>query len=278
MKKKKIAKKTSGKRKVVKRTNRKSHQIVEVRIKNEAQSTAMIPVDPLTPKDLGPEKDGSKYMIPKSWVSERQVLALVNKTNPKYILKRKGRGGGEWSYAPGWYFIKALNFSFGWNWDYEVVQEPTVMEVISLISAKIDQLWVTGKLTVKDNAGHSITKTQVGRADIKFMKGTRNPLDIGNDMKAAHTDALKKCASLLGIASDIYGKNESQEAGYTVIEDADKQSHAQDEEVVKVENGRVRIDHECVVCAAPISKAEAEFSTKIYGKALCRADQKNAKK
>ena len=34
------------------------------------------------------------------------------------------------------------------------------------------------------------------------------PLDLGNDLKAATTDALKKCASELGIASDIYAPNE----------------------------------------------------------------------
>ncbi len=272
--KKKIIKKKKAK-KIVKRINKKQTKVRPAQ--QTSETTAIVPVNPLTQKDLGPEKDGGKYMIPKSWVSERQVLALVNKTNPKYILKRPGKGGAEWSYAPGWYFVKALNFAFGWNWDYEKVQEPTVMEVISLISAQIDQLWVTGKLTVKDNDGHSITKTQVGRADIKFKKGTRIPLDIGNDLKAAHTDCLKKCASLLGIASDIYGKNESKEEGYTVVEDTDKQVHAKEEAVV-VENGKIRIDYECVECAQPITKAEAEFSTKIYGKALCRADQKNNKK
>ena len=36
-------------------------------------------------------------------------------------------------------------------------------------------------------------------------------LDYGNDLKAAATDALKKCASELGIASDIYGSEEFKE-------------------------------------------------------------------
>jgi len=273
-----MKKKVKSKKKVQKKTSKQkvrkpAMQVVEIRVRQE--STAIVPVDPITSKDLVPLKEGGKYMIPKSWLSERQVLAMVNRTDPKYILKRKAKGGGEWNYVPGWYVVKALNFAFGWNWDYEKVQEPTVAEVIQLISSKVDQIWVTGKLTVKDNDGHSITKTQVGRADIKFRKDTRQPLDIGNDMKAAHTDAMKKCASLLGIASDIYGKNESREEGYAVAEVAPIQA-----QVVKPTEESKIVDtrFECFKCASFITAAEAEFSKKLYGKPLCREHQKNAKK
>jgi len=41
-------------------------------------------------------------------------------------------------------------------------------------------------------------------------------VDFGNDMKAAATDALKKCASELGIASDVYGTAEYAEEGVKV--------------------------------------------------------------
>jgi predicted glycosyltransferase involved in capsule biosynthesis len=37
------------------------------------------------------------------------------------------------------------------------------------------------------------------------------PLDFGNDLKAAATDAFKKCASLLGVASDVYESDEFME-------------------------------------------------------------------
>ena len=70
-----------------------------------------------------------------------------------------------------------------------------------------------------------IIKEQFGRADIKFKNEyktvngkqvkviTDDCLDYGDDCKAAATDALKKCASELGIASDIYGANEFKEVG-----------------------------------------------------------------
>jgi isopentenyldiphosphate isomerase len=98
---------------------------------------------------------------------------------------------------------------FGWDWDFEIIDEKFDLE--------IGQAYVKGKLTCRVN-GKPIIKMQFGRADIKFKKAwdnelkksvpTKLPLDIGNDLKAASTDALKKCASELGIASDVYAPNE----------------------------------------------------------------------
>ena len=47
--------------------------------------------------------------------------------------------------------------------------------------------------------------------DIIFRKNSEEPLSIGNDMKAAATDALKKCAAEIGIAADIYNKMDFKE-------------------------------------------------------------------
>jgi hypothetical protein len=49
---------------------------------------------------------------------------------------------------------------------------------------------------------------QFGNKDIIYKKGTEEPLSIGNDMKAAATDCLKKCAAEIGIAADIYNKED----------------------------------------------------------------------
>jgi hypothetical protein len=54
-----------------------------------------------------------------------------------------------------------------------------------------------------------ISKEQYGGSDIKkYSQGTKigQPLDIANDLKSAGSDALKKCASLFGIAQDVYWK------------------------------------------------------------------------
>ena len=49
-------------------------------------------------------------------------------------------------------------------------------------------------------------------------------MDLGNDLKAATTDALKKCASELGIASDIYAPNEFKSI-YVVPEEVFGEKH-----------------------------------------------------
>lgn len=82
---------------------------------------------------------------------------------------------------------------FGWDWDFEVTDDKVTPH----------QVIVKGRLTCRIN-GRTIVKTQYGRKDIICKRGTDIPLDLGNDLKAAATDALKKCASQIGIAADVY--------------------------------------------------------------------------
>ena len=103
---------------------------------------------------------------------------------------------------------------FGWDWDFEIIDEK--------FDLNIGQAYVKGRLTCRVG-DRAIVKMQFGRCDIKFKNDwvegkkipTKNPLDIGNDLKAAATDALKKCASELGIAADVYAPNEFRELSVT---------------------------------------------------------------
>jgi len=140
---------------------------------------------------------------------ERAVRNLVTGVTPPtdfpgdIIPKRPIRGGAQVQYVPGWWVIEQLNALFGYFWDFEVSDQ----------SIGKDQVWVKGKLTVKGSDGMVISKTQFGGSDIKKMRSTGAIMDIGDDLKSAATDSLKKCATLLGIAKDIYGKRESNEVG-----------------------------------------------------------------
>ena len=131
-----------------------------------------------------------------------QLDFLFSKTPTKHTYERPAKGGGKWTYVTGVYVKKVLNLIFGWDWDFTVEKFDMNFEAKQAI--------VLGKLVVRTN-GKEIIKMQFGRADIKFKKETKQPLDLGNDLKAATTDALKKCASELGIAGDIYGTNEFKE-------------------------------------------------------------------
>lgn len=143
-------------------------------------------------------KISKALMLAPSFLKAQQLLHILQKTPSEHVYTRPAKGGGTWDYVTGTYVKKVLNYVFGWLWDFDVVEH----------GREGDLIWVLGKLTVKDKKGLKISKTQFGRADVKFKKGTKTPLDYGNDLKAATTDALKKCASEFGIASDIYGKQE----------------------------------------------------------------------
>ena len=135
----------------------------------------------------------------KQILNKEQLNFLLGKTPETHIYTRPAKGGGQWKFVTGVYVKKVLNSIFGWDWDFEIVSFDVNM------AAK--QAIVHGKLTCRAN-GATVVKHQFGRADIKIRKADGSPLDLGNDLKAASTDALKKCASELGIASDVYGESE----------------------------------------------------------------------
>lgn len=140
-------------------------------------------------------------------LNEGQVKLLLKKTPARHIKTREAYKDKQGkpvmlSYVKGVYIKKVLNFMFGWEWSFEVVENKFDLE--------LKEAYVLGRLTVPLNDGSKVVKMQFGGASIKFNKGGK-PLSIGNDLKAAATDALKKCASELGIASDVYQPEEFQE-------------------------------------------------------------------
>jgi len=145
-------------------------------------------------------KDLSKAENPA--LNPQQLKFIVAKTPAKYVKQRPGKGGGKWDFVSGSYVKKVLNLAFGWDWDFQVLDHKFDLE--------IGQAFVLGRLTVRSGE-KTIIKEQFGRVEIKKKKADGLPLDLGNDLKAATTDALKKCASELGIASDIYAKEDFKE-------------------------------------------------------------------
>ena len=141
-----------------------------------------------------------------------QLVHIMQATPPEHIYTRPAKGGGTWDYVTGVYVKKVLNYVFAWNWDFEVKEKGVEGSLI----------WVLGRLTVRTKSGATIVKEQFGRADLKSKKDGSGYVDYGNDLKAATTDALKKCASELGIASDVYGKNEFKEIKYQELDNLDK--------------------------------------------------------
>lgn len=129
-----------------------------------------------------------------------QLKTMLKKTPKAYVRERPAKGGGTWKYVSGTYFRKVLNMMFGWDWDFEIKDKQVIF----------NQVIVEGRLTVR-SGGTTIVKEQIGKKEIMFKRGTTDAMDIGNDFKAACTDALKKCAAELGIASDVYNASEFKE-------------------------------------------------------------------
>jgi hypothetical protein len=257
------------KTKTAKKSVGSKHEIV-VRV----STTPAVP----TVSDLSePMRDGRKLTIPATWLNESQIMKLVQVTPKEHVYKRKARGGGMWDYVTGSYIEKVLNFVFGWNWDFDVIEHGREQNCV----------WVKGRLTVHGTKeGQQIVKTQFGRAEVKYLKGTKEMLDYGNDLKAATTDALKKCASLLGIASDIYGKTDyRQETGNEPVEITGTpikppQPVQKPQQVTQVKTpplksgqvigpGGVPV-YTCHDCASIIDELVANYSSRIYGKPLCK--------
>lgn len=154
-------------------------------------------------------------LVKENSLNEHQLAQILKRTPPQYIKKRPAKGGGTWEYVTGGYIRKVLNLMFGWDWDFEILDHTIIG----------GEAVVKGRLTCRTN-GKQIVKTQFGNKDIIYKKQTQEeitkgldkiPLSIGNDLKAAATDALKKCAAEIGIAADIYNKEDFNE----VIVDVD---------------------------------------------------------
>jgi hypothetical protein len=147
---------------------------------------------------------GEKQRLLMQTLNEAQVDFLMQRTPKKEIKYRQGRGGLQFAYVEHGYVTERLNLVFGFNWDFEIVDKQ-ILE---------DEVIVEARLTVRTPNGQTIVKTQFGGAEIKrHASGAKSgrPLSIADDYKAAASDALKKCASLLGIGLDLYGRDRPEE-------------------------------------------------------------------
>lgn len=149
-----------------------------------------------------------KAELPEQF-SEAQLAYIQAETPKAFVKMREGRGGGSFPYVEVGYVQLLLNTIFGsagWDWEYELVKE--------LSFPNTTQIVVNGKLTVRihdKGTGEiraTIVKTASGGGEIKLYgansKAPGKPIDLADDVKSASADALKKAASYLGIAADVY--------------------------------------------------------------------------
>lgn len=167
--------------------------------------------------------DISQVTRTTSLLNQNQIQKIWNSTPERYKYTRPAKGGGSWTYIKGSYVRKVLDSVFGFNWSFDVETSlAEAFEVAKMTGSVVVKGTLKGKVK-SDGEWVELTKTQFGRADVKWKMtgqapnrrkaidehtGSPIPLDIGNDFKAATTDCLKKCASLFGIGADVYEAEE----------------------------------------------------------------------
>lgn len=254
-------KKKKQKKKVPRQTVKRTEVVVNVRASN-------LPV-PTTTDLTEPIKDGKSLTIPKTWLSDKQILRLTERTPSSQIYKRPGKGGGNWDYVTVSYVQRVLDYAFGFNWDFEIVEH----------GKEADHVWVLGKLTVYSADGtRKIVKSQFGRSEVKHKRDSKEYVDYGNDLKAAASDALKKCASMLGIARDIYGKTDYK--AETGVEPREPNGNTPKAEPVPVPHKEILVCHGFKKSGCQdgeeITPQQRDYSLKVYGRQMCSNCQKQS--
>lgn len=125
------------------------------------------------------------------------LLSALGKPFPKEAIKtRQGGGGAKFDYVAGHTVIHRLNDATGGMWSWHVKSFDFRPAGTDRYGKEQHLVVVTGELTI-DGLGT--------RAGIGVQKVTENG---GEDLvKGASTDALKKAATLFGVALELYGED-----------------------------------------------------------------------
>jgi len=151
----------------------------ETKIKQDKTNTQPAKIN--TNTDIITEEDF------KNKINTRSTLLMMQKTMKSYVKTRKGPKGTTVTYVDVNYMTRSLNFAFGFDWSFAVTET----------RQEGDYITVLGSLDVNMD-GVRIKKEQWGSQQL------RSGMELGDGLKAATSDALKKCASMFGIAADVY--------------------------------------------------------------------------
>lgn len=127
-------------------------------------------------------------------MDEKSIKILKQPFEGSQLRTRKGKSGMTFTYVDGALVVERLNEAFGHRWSWAILEW-----AMRPIEGGSNDVKVQGRLTVKDG-DELITKDAWGGVLVR-----PNSMDCEADMlKAASTDALKKAASLFGVALHLY--------------------------------------------------------------------------
>jgi len=112
------------------------------------------------------------------------------------IKQRIGTYGTVLDYVEGHTVIQRLNDAFDGKWSFEILR--------CKILEKEDEVVVLGRLSAE-----GVVKCQFGSSRITRAKDSGEIISLADDLKAAATDSLKKCATMLGVGLYLYNGDKS---------------------------------------------------------------------
>ena len=121
---------------------------------------------------------------------EDQIINALVESFPDTVIKtRRGSHGKELKFLETWRVIERLNVAFEHDWTLTIL-EWRVMENEVVVHAELEA------------AGSS--KQAFGSSTITRNRDSGEAISIGDDVKAAGSDALKKAATLFGVGLELY--------------------------------------------------------------------------
>ncbi len=121
-------------------------------------------------------------------ITERARSVIERRLDPARIKTRQGGQGMTFDYIGTEHAIQLLNEAFEYAWDTKVISH----EIFDGLAVALVEL------KVWDESGSPVIKQQFGSCNIN------RGVDTGAALKGAASDGLKKCASQLGVALELY--------------------------------------------------------------------------
>lgn len=148
------------------------------------------------------------------------IREVLEEEIPKQLIQTRRVANTDLSYVSGNFVIDILNRAFGYAWSWSIdhywVQPSEAKKYKDrntgqeTVTPQPPVAHVIGTLTVfmKDSNGDIMKISKSGTGSKSIIGGSSEQESI---FKSASTDALKKAASLLGVAAQLYRDNREQE-------------------------------------------------------------------
>lgn len=213
-------------------------------------------------KKVARETPSTALVLREIALSPRQQIAIAAITPPMFVMEKPGRGGKPVKYVEAGYVINRLNVTFSpAGWDFEIIEQGQTTRQNEKNAE--GEVWVRGRITVIDHAkGYRVSKTQYGQHPI------HKNVPIGDAFKAAASDCLKKCASMFGIAHDVYWGIAEDEGSTDVPAKTDKKvkkTSVSPEDMAKIKK---------IIASARVVEVLIQIDQKITSSKIYTADQK----